>query len=183
MQKKSITRFTVSFCVFFLICCSNDPGRVERVDVVNDQSLNSSPIQLSEDAVSVYDFTSSQPFFSSMKTSSTDMEWKTIQVNERKKEFVFGGSRLISIEDKIAKAEIIDDLILVNHGVHTGVSLQILESMFIDLNENEDDGVLISRTPSSILVACCEAHENEWEFLLENDTLKRIIYTNINSLE
>ena len=136
-----------------------------------------------DDAVSVYDFSASQPFFSVIHTN-VKKDWKINEVSHRKKVFEFDKSRVIVINNIIVKSIILNDQILVNNGIHTGMTYQNVEGMFLDIKDSSyANDVFVSTGRSSILIRCCGQHENEWEFLFKNDTLRKMIFTNISSLE
>ncbi len=175
---------TVLVVTVALSSCSGDVDNEKKEAVKNSKSVSAKPViwKKHDEAVSVEDFSSSQPFFSVLSTAPQN-EWETITVSDRKKIFKYINTQVVSIDDEIIKSEIVDDQIIVNHGLSTGMSRKEVNSYFLDIEDTDNDEVDIHITEESILFRCCDERENEWELIFENDTLTKIIFTKTSSLE
>ena len=96
------------------VVISSCTGDVKDKQVIKDsKSVSVKPVKRGkhDEAVSVEDFSSSQPFFSVLSTAPQN-EWETIIVSDRKKVFKYINTQVVSINDEIIKSVIVDDQII-----------------------------------------------------------------------
>ena len=108
-------------------------------------------VGLVEHAVSVYEFSTSQPFFQEF-IWTVNMAGKPEKL-ANEKVFEFAASRIILVNNLIAKSIILNNKTLVNQKIHAGMIFQATEGMFLDLKGSLDDNdYFVSNTMSSMLI-------------------------------
>ena len=130
------------------------------------------------EVVFIGDFNKRPPFFSTLTESS--IEWKTTtQVNNTEKTFQFKASTIFAVNDEIIKSNIVDDQVIINHGIHTGMSRLLFEAHFNRLEANENphgETPIIRLSDEEVYISCCTEETQYWKFSFDKDTLYQISY-------
>ena len=176
MMNKGIIFVFISVLFLSLVSCTPEEGekggvrkKVENKNIVNEQ--------FDVEVVAVSDFNNHPPFFSALKDS--EMEWATIEGNcDSIKKFQFKSSTVYALKDEIVKSKIVDDGVVVNHGIHTGMSRARFNAHFTGLSANEDavNGPIIRLSSDEVFITCCLEETQYWEFKFAGDTLYEIDY-------
>tara|TARA_B100000809_G_scaffold260450_1_gene307412 strand:+ start:559 stop:1107 length:549 start_codon:yes stop_codon:yes gene_type:complete len=161
-----------------LSACFDSEKNEEKTEQIIKETPKTTEEYLDIEVVSVNDFNKHPPFFSNLSTSP--VEWKTItQANNTEKIFQFKASTIFAVNDEIIKSTIVDDQVIINHGIHTGMPRDRFEAHFDDLIANEspsDSNPIIRLSPSEVYISCCTEETQYWKFKFDNDTLYEVIY-------
>jgi hypothetical protein len=134
--------------------------------------------EVQQEVVSVEEFNEYSPFFSTVGQST--IEWETVvQKNDNEKMFVFNASTVFAVNDEIVKSKIVDDVIIINHGLHTGMTRTVFESYFNDLISNNtpsEDQAIIRLTPEEVYFSCCSEETQYWKFRFMDSILYEVVY-------
>ena len=93
--------------------------------------------------------------------------------------FQFNASTIFAVNDEIIKSKIVDDEVIINHGIHTGMSREVFESHFNNLKKNEiatENNPIVRLTTSEVYFSCCSEETQYWKFRFLNDTLYEVDY-------
>lgn len=180
----SLLKILIStFLVFLLAACGDTESQAEESHEKNEEGMHIKETAEQEDAqlnhvVTVNDFNKDAPFFSTAE--ETDIEWKTIsQDDESEKMFQYNASTVFSVDDKIIRSKVVDDNIIVKHGIHTGMLRDEFEAHFKGLKNNDtptEDQPIVKITPDQIYFSCCTEETQYWKFRFVDDTLYEITY-------
>ena len=161
-----------------LSACFDSEMTQEQTTKNKKETPKSTEEYLDVEVVSVNDFNKHPPFFSNL--SKSPVEWKTItQANNNEKIFQFKASTIFAVNDEIIKSTIVDDLVIINHGIHTGMTKDKFEAHFHDLIANEspsDSNPIVRLTSTEIYFSCCTEETQYWKFKFDNDTLYEVNY-------
>jgi hypothetical protein len=166
--------YTILFVVFS--ACSDttviqEKQKKEVIEIVKQAEEQ-------REIVSVQEFNEYSPFFSTVGESA--IEWKTVvQENDTEKMFVFNASTVFAVNDEIIKSKIVDDEVIINHGIHTGMTRSVFESYFSDLVSNNtpsEDHPIIRLTPEEVYFSCCSEETQYWQFRFMDSILYEVVY-------
>jgi hypothetical protein len=174
-MKNSIKLFVI-ISLFIAVCSCSEKKTVNQE--IKEQIIEPPKEEKEYEVVSVKDFNKHPPFFSTLKESS--VAWKTVsQKNEINKMFQFNASTIFAVNDEIIKSKIVDDEVIINHGIHTGMTRKTFESHFNNLKKNEiatKNNPIVRLTASEVYFSCCSEETQYWKFLFVNDTLYEVEY-------
>jgi len=174
-MSKSI-KLIIAVTLFIHLYSCSEPIK-EEVAVVNEPTVIEVEKMKSE-VMSVENFNQLPPFFSVLEKPFT--EWKTItQANDSEKEFHFNASTIFVVNDEIIKSKIVNDDIIIQHGIHTGMSREKFESHFEGLtaNNNPSEGNPVVRlSAEEVYISCCTEDTQYWKFSFLSDTLYQVEY-------
>jgi hypothetical protein len=175
---------TIGSLFVFLFSCTEQAPREKEESVKQEKSQDTTLYLHHEDVhanevVSVSDFNKHDPFFST--SEETDIKWETIkQDGDSEKMFQYNASTIFAVDDNIIRSKIVDDNVLVNHGIHTGMLRDEFNKYFKGLEKNNtptEELPIIRISSEEVYFSCCTEETQFWKFRFVDDTLYEITYS------
>lgn len=175
MNKGIVFVFIGVLCLSLVLCTPEEGEKGVVREKVKNNNMEIENVDV--EVVAVSDFNNHPPFFSALKDS--EMEWATIEgKSDSVKKFQFKSSSVYALNDEIVKSKIVDDGVVVNHGIHTGMSRVMFDAHFTGLSANEDVaiGPIVRLSSDEVFITCCLEETQYWQFKFASDTLYEIDY-------